>query len=387
MVRRNPTPTEPSSRTCSGALRTARPTFWRLCGLGTTTSEYTLPSALLLLSLFLTNTALPAEPAQKPASPIVTSEFIFATNAVPFASCHASTIAESHGHLLAGWFGGTGEGHRDVGIWLARREGGVEGAKWTAPAEVATGNQADGSRQPCWNPVLFQPRTGPLMLFYKVGPSPGRWWGMLMTSDDGGLTWSTPRRLPDGILGPIKDKPTELAGGEILCPSSTEHNGWQVHFERTPDNGATWEATPPLNDGHKLAAIQPTILSHADGKLQAVGRTRQGRIFETWSADNGKTWSELTLTTLPNPNSGIDAVTLKDGRQLLVYNHTTRGRTPLNVAVSDDGKEWRQVLVLENAPGEYSYPAVIQTRDGLVHITYTWNRVRIKHASLDPGTL
>jgi predicted neuraminidase len=313
----------------------------------------------------------------------VKSEFIFETNAVPFASCHASTIVESQGRLLAAWFGGTGEGHLDVGIWLARFVGG----KWTAPAEVATGKQTDGSRQPCWNPVLFQGSTGPLMLFYKVGPSPSRWWGMLMTSNDGGLIWSVPRRLPSGILGPIKNKPIELSDGEILCPSSTEHNGWQVHFERTRDRGATWETTPPLNDGHKLAAIQPSVLSHAGGKLQAIGRTRQGRIFELWSADNGKTWSELALTSLPNPNSGIDAVTLKNGCQLLVYNHTTKGRTPINVAVSSDGKDWRQVFVLENAPGEYSYPAVIQTRDGLVHITYTWNRVRIKHAILDPATL
>jgi predicted neuraminidase len=213
---------------------------------------------------------------------------------------------------------------------------------------------------------------------------------MLMTSDDGGLTWSAPRLLRAGSLGPIKNKPIELSNGEILCPSSTENNGWQVHFERIRirDRGTTWdwEMTPPLNDGHKLAAIQPSILSHAAGNLQALGRTRQGRIFETWSADNGKTWTALALTSLPNPNSGIDAVTLKDGRHLLVYNHTTKGRNPLNVAVSADGKEWRQVLVLENEPGEYSYPAVIQTRDGLVHLTYTWNRVQIKHAILDPST-
>jgi predicted neuraminidase len=336
------------------------------------------------LSVFLlvpaaTESAEPPASEQSTAPVLLKSEFIFATNEVPFASCHASTIVESRSRLLAAWFGGTGEGRADVGIWLARNEAG----RWTAPVEVANGKQTDGSRYPCWNPALFQPSAGPLMLFYKVGPSPSRWWGMLMTSDDGGTTWSSSRRLPNGILGPIKDKPIELSDGAILCPSSTETNGWQVHFETTRDRGTTWEATQPLNDGHKLAAIQPTLLLHGGGKLQAVGRTRQGRIFETWSADNGKTWTELTLTSLPNPNSGIDAVTLRDGRQLLVYNHTTKSRTPLNVAVSADGKEWRQALVLENEPGEYSYPAVIQTRDGLVHITYTWNRVRIKHVVLE----
>jgi predicted neuraminidase len=95
----------------------------------------------------------------------------------------------------------------------------------------------------------------------------------------------------------------------------------------------------------------------------------------------------LNLTVLPNPNSGIDAVTLADHRQLVVYNHTTNGRTPLNVAVSRDGKTWEAALVLEREPGEYSYPAVVQGRDGMVHVTYTWKRQRIKHVIVDPSSL
>ena len=123
-------------------------------------------------------------------------------------------------------------------------------------------------------------------------------------------------------------------------------------------------------------------------RLQAVGRTRQGRIFQVWSDDGGTSWGKMTLTALPNPNAGTDAVTLKDGRQLLVYNHTTKGRSPLNLAVSADGQEWQAALVLEDEPGnEFSYPAVIQTRDGLVHITYTWKRQRIRHAVIDPAEL
>lgn len=93
------------------------------------------------------------------------------------------------------------------------------------------------------------------------------------------------------------------------------------------------------------------------------------------------------LTSLPNPNSGLDAVTLRDGRQLIVYNHTASGRSPLNVAVSRDGKVWEAALTLESEPGEFSYPAVIQSRDGMVHVTYTWNRVRIKHVEIDPARL
>ena len=309
------------------------------------------------------------------------SEFIF--EQAPFGECHASTIVETEGTLAAAWFGGTGEGHSDVGIWFSR----LENNEWTAPVEVATGTGNDGSPQPCWNPVLFQPKTGPLLLFYKVGPNPRKWWGMSLSSSDAGQHWSQSRKLPEGILGPIKDKPVELADESILCPSSTEHNGWQIHFERTKDLGLTWSATNPLNDGKEVSAIQPSILVHKDGRLQAVCRTRQGKIFETWSSDNGATWSKLSPTSLPNPNSGIDAVTLRDGRQLLVYNHTTKGRSPLNVAISVDGQPWQAGLVLENQPGEYSYPAAIQTKDGLVHITYTWRRLRVKHVVVDPARL
>src|SRR5678815_1809353 len=97
-----------------------------------------------------------------------------------------------------------------------------------------------------WNPVLFQPKEGPLLLFYKVGPSPSEWWGMLETSTDDGKTWSAPKRLPDRVLGPIKNKPEQLPNGDLLCPTSSEDDGWRVHFERTMDLGKTWASTGPL---------------------------------------------------------------------------------------------------------------------------------------------
>jgi predicted neuraminidase len=332
-----------------------------------------LPAAVCLLPFAVTISA---------QSPVSSSEFIFET--APFPSCHASTIVETSEGLVAAWFGGTAERNPDVGIWIARR---VNGA-WTAPIEVANGVQAPQLRYPTWNPVLFQPRTGPLWLFYKVGPSPSSWWGMAMTSADAGRTWSTPQRLADGILGPIKDKPVQLSDGAIVSGSSTEDAGWQIHFERSIDDGRSWVKTPPLNDGRDLPAIQPSILIHGDGRLQAVGRTQRGKLFQIWSNDQGKTWSGLSLLALPNPNAGIDAVTLRDGRFLLVYNHTTRGRSPLNVAISRDGANWEAAAVLETETGqEFSYPAVIQSRDGLVHVTYTWHRTRIKHVVIDPANL
>lgn len=313
------------------------------------------------------------------------AEFIF--ESAPFASAHASTIAETRDGLVAAWFGGTREGANDVGIWLSRRVNG----KWTAPVEVATGVQSDGSRYPTWNPVLFEVRPRQLALFYKVGPSPRAWWGMTRMSQDNARTWGAATRLPDGILGPIKNKPVRLSDGTIIAPSSTETpqtpSTWRIHFEISRDQGNTFTVTRPPESTPPIDAIQPSILIHADGRLQAVGRTRSGRVFETWSADNGQTWTPVALTDLPNPSAGTDAITLKDGRHLLVYNHTPKGRTPLNVAISRDGRAWQIVHVLESEPGEYSYPAVIQTADGRVHITYTWRRERIKHVVIDPAEL
>lgn len=358
-----------------------------------TNSTFFRRAAVLALAAF-TGSVLPA--ADPPASNPAVRQAGFINDRAPYRSSHASTIVETAGHeLVAAWFGGTGEGNPDVGIWVSR----VVDGQWTPSVEVANGVQHATKRYPTWNPVLFQARNGPLLLFYKAGPSPSAWWGMLTMSTDGGKTWSEPRRLPEDVLGPIKNKPVQLADGSILCPASTETPkvGWRVQFERTADFGRTWEIVKVGEGDPVLNAIQPSVLFYADGRLQALCRTQEGVIGQTWSKDHGRTWSAMTATSLPNPNSGTDAVTLADGRQLLVYNHSAppsgrRGggpRYPLNVALSKDGVEWRQVLTLESDPvrNGYAYPAVIQAADGLVHITYTWNREKIKHVAIDPAKL
>jgi predicted neuraminidase len=327
------------------------------------------------------------------SSGIVLNEFIF--EKAPFAQCHASTIAETQHGLVAAWFGGTRESRPDVGIWLSRH--GPDG--WSEVEKVAYGPELSGRQVACWNPVLFKPKTGPLMLFYKVGDDEPEWWGEYKTSGDGGKTWSKPTRLPDGILGPIKNKPIQLLDGSILSPSSIEYYAgrnqrkdvWQVHLELSEDMGKTWQKIGPLNNGRDFNVIQPSILIYPNQKMQILCRSEHaGHIYEAWSDDMGKTWNKMIPTELPNPDAGIDAVMLKDGRALLVYNHSIsdgKDREFLNVAVSNDGRKWYAALVLENQKGEYSYPAVIQTSDGLVHITYTWRRKRIKHVVLDPKRL
>ncbi len=314
---------------------------------------------------------------------------IFGLQDRPTRQCHGSTIAETSSGLVAAWFGGTREGEPDCAIWLARHDG----EAWSPPVEAANGIEPSGLRFPCWNPVLFQPRKGSLMLFYKVGPNPEMWWGMLITSGDDGKSWSEPCKLGTDpkigdILGPVKNKPIQLHDDSILCPSSTELNDiWRVHFELTRDLGETWEIIGPINDGVEFGAIQPSILAHPGGRLQILCRTRQKVIAQSWSEDSGRTWSKMTATSLPNPNSGADAVTLADGRHLLVYNNTRQGRSPLNVALSADGIHWKNAVTLENQQGEFSYPAVIQSRNSMVHIAYTHLRTTIQYVVIDPRQL
>lgn len=318
---------------------------------------------------------------------IVKSEFVYKADDVNFPSCHASTLAQIKDGLITAWFGGTAEKDPDVGIWVSRFTNG----KWSIPVEVANGIQHKTLRYPTWNPVLFN-YGDEIILFYKEGPSPSTWWGKFVTSTDNGLTWSRPVRLPEGIAGPIKNKPELLSNGELICPTSSEDHGWRVHFEFTPDRGNTWERTEAINDGKEFSAIQPSILNHPNGKLQILCRSKNKEILSAWSEDNGKSWTDLKPTGLPNPNSGTDAVTLKDGRHVLVYNHikpeeTWGDRNILNFSVSKDGINWDAAVLLENdtnKDGEYSYPAVIQSSDGMIHITYTWNRKLIKHVVINP---
>jgi len=318
---------------------------------------------------------------------LVRDDFIFSN--APHKECHASTIVETSRGLVAAWFGGTREKHKDVGIWSSYHDGN----DWSKPREWANGIQHRDLRYPCWNPVLFQPPgDAPTMLFFKAGPSPSTWWGKVMLSHDRGRSFKPATRLPEGIDGPVRSKPLLLPDGSLLCPSSTEHDGdWRFHFEKLHDG--EWNRFEPKEQPFQV--IQPTLLTHPDGRIQAMYRSKNGVIVQNESEDGGETWSELEKSGLPNNNSGIEALTLRDGRHLLLYNHIGPGlvnswgkRHAIHLAISDDGKTWKAVAVIEKAKkGEFSYPAMIQSKDGLVHMTYTWNRERVRHVIVDPTKL
>ncbi|PZX47588.1 sialidase family protein [Algoriphagus chordae] len=328
----------------------------------------TLLFILSLLSFFPTN--------EKPTVTILSSGFIY--EQAPFPSCHASTLVETDRGILASWFGGTYERHPDVSIYTSLLANGT----WSTPEMVADGVENKDFRNPTWNPVLYKNDAGKIILFYKEGPNPREWWGLYKTSEDEGKTWSEAIQIPPGMLGPVKNKTVELADGTLLHPSSFETNGvWSMHVETTTSDVQNWNKIEI--DNGDFHAIQPTVLFYPNGKLQMLARTQEDVIGTTWSSDNGKTWSTVESTGLVHNNSGIDAVTLKSGVQLLLCNPIKDGRNKLSLLMSMDGINWEEIYVLEDQPkGEFSYPAIIQAKDGSVHMTYTYNREKIKYVAL-----
>jgi predicted neuraminidase len=338
-----------------------------------------------------------AAPSSRGQSPHPSQEFIFTS--APFPSAHASTIVElPNGDLLAAWFGGTAEGAPDTAIWASRRTAN-QANQWSAPYVLV--------REPniaCWNPVLFHSADGKLWLYYKFGPSARTWTGARLVSNDEAHSWSQPDHLPAGLLGPIKDKPLVLDDGTIVSGTSVEsYSSWAAWIDRSTDNGKTWTKIGPIGPitlpsqpspslqpsqpnqaEHVSGIIQPTIIPLGNKHLRLYARSTSdiGRICIADSFDDGLTWTHAHPTDLPNPNSGIDAVALRDGRVVLIYNNTTTGRTPLNLAVSTDGEHFKIFDTLEDQPGEYSYPTIIQGKAGELDMTYTWNRQRIRFATV-----
>jgi predicted neuraminidase len=326
--------------------------------------------------------ASPLIPQELP--PGIKQEFIFTS--APFPSSHASTIVQLRsGELMAAWFGGTAEGKPDVAIWSSVRSA----SGWSAPVEVAREPNI-----PCWNPVLFHSDDGRLWLYFKFGPNPASWTGARRWSSDDGKTWSPIEYLPAGILGPIREKPLVQANGIIVSGSSVEsYHAWAAWIERSTDDGRTWvkhgpivapQTAVPADANGTSGIIQPVVISMGPEHLRLYARATEniGHIVTAESTDDGITWTATRLLVLSNPNSGIDAVRLRDGRIVMIYNDTPHGRTPLSLAVSRDGDHFRNFATLENAPGEYSYPAIIQKKDGSLAVTYTWQRTRIRYAHI-----
>ena len=308
------------------------------------------------------------------------------------AISHAPSIEEVGEDILVTFFAGSGEHQEDVCIYLQRYSD-----KGWGDAEIIATGEGEWGKSSCWNPVLFTTKNCELLLFYKVGPDPDEWWGMLKRSNDNGYTWSKGERLPNGILGPTKNKPLELNDGTLIIPSSDEKGKrWSIHLERLSASGE-WSRTESINSPDKVLTIQPALLHYSESDIQLLARTASSKILQSRSNDAGVTWSEPELTKLPNPNSAIDGIVLEDGRALVVYNHSKNDeeakvlagpRTPLCLAVSENrGESFQRVITLEDGEGEFSYPSVIQCSDGRIQVVYTYNRKHIKRVTLNPSEI
>jgi len=331
---------------------------------------------------------------------------------------HAPGIVEcSNGDLLVSWYRGSGERTADdVAVWGARKKAGE--AEWSEAFLMA-----DTPGFPDCNTCMMIGGDGRLWLFWPTIIA--NTWESCLTNyrvssdydgegvpkwDDEGLVLLKPEDfsargnaqldklvekykplLGDDIEEEIEEgrkkmrdklyqrlgwqprcKPTVLPSGRILLPLYTDTFSISI-MAVSDDEGKTWYASEPLVG---FGAIQPTVLRRESGELIAYMRDNgvDQRIQTASSQDDGLTWGPVTATNLPNPGAGIDGVRLKNGHWLLVYNDTTEGRHSLAVSISDDeGETWKWTHHLERQPeGRYHYPAVIQGRDGMIHVVYSY---------------
>ncbi|MCG5217933.1 sialidase family protein [Streptosporangium sp. KLBMP 9127] len=316
---------------------------------------------------------------------------------------HAANLLElAGGDLLCTWFNGPDEGDRDTNVVLSRLDRGT--GRWSTP--MALSADPDRAEQ---NPVLAQRPDGTVWLFHPSNEPHDQTTARLVarTSADEGRTWDAPRVLADGPGVFVRNPPLDLDDGTWLLPGyrcrrGAEHSTVLV----SEDGGDGWKEIDLPGTDH---LVQLTAVRRDDGSLFAMFRSRAAdRVHAAESVDGGRTWTPPVRTDLPNNNSAVQLTRLSGGSLALIYNHASleRGefrwvgsgagrrkkalRTPLTLALSDDGgRTWPFRRDVQTADDEYwgteygySYPSVTQTRDGLLHIAYSYLRKTIKHVTV-----
>ena len=336
---------------------------------------------------------IPARLQSALATPSFREEFIDPES--PHAMSHVASMGElPDGTLVATWYAGSREGAGDVAIYLSTRA--PDGDAWSPPRAVVTRESAARELnryiRKVGNSLVFADSAGKLWLLY-VTVSIGGWSGSSLnvtTSTDSGSTWTASQRL---TLSPffnlaelVKNAPVAMSDGGWAVPIYHELAGTfpEVLWLRETADGiratksrmsAGWfgyqAAVTPVNGNRALALLRD------DGAARAVTITR--------TEDAGDTWSPPQPLDLPNPDSGLDAIRLSDGRLLLAFNDSANGRENLRLAMSaDEGRTWvRVATVAEEAGADFSYPFLMQTRPGDLHLVYTWKRARIRHVAFN----
>lgn len=323
-------------------------------------------------------------------------ELVFEPSFLQGNICHASNVClMDNGTIGAVWFAGKKEGTEDVSIWMSLRKNGC----WNTP-QIAAHDVGEAH----WNPVLYQRADGKVLLLYKVGNQISSWYTNVRVSEDFGESFGEAKELVPGDKGgrgPVRCKMVTLSDGSIIAGTSTENGIWTAYADRSDDNGESWQLSNPITidvdyRGENTAenstvavseqsffgrgVIQPTIWESRPGKVHMLLRSSEGQIYRADSADYGKSWGSAYPTGLPNNNSGIDVVKCEDGMLFLCMNPVGENwgkRTPIVLlASSDNGESWQEEAVLEDTPGEYSYPSIIA--DGKeIYLTYTYDRKSI----------
>jgi predicted neuraminidase len=323
----------------------------------------------------------------------------------PFKSNHAATIEQlPDGTLTLAWFSGAAEEANDCSIVFASLP--PNGTAWSAARNVS--GRWGYSNQ---NPVLFfDTFKRVLHLFHsqapaKSGESTAQIWHL--ASPDSGAHFSAPAAFftepgdfPRNRIVPRKD-------GSVLFPYYSQGKGHpNLSVMRWSDAARTGLANPKAWTASQVKAsddlVQPSVVRTRNGTaFRAFFRDRRAaHIYTALSTDEGEHWTTPTKTSLPNNNAGIEAFTLSNGHIVLVFNDCAKcvgGRTPLTIAMSmDDGATWhKRPLQVKDDPTavaaaagaseivqkgvEFSYPTVLQTPDGAIHVAYTYDRKCIKY--------
>ena len=341
--------------------------------------------------------ALTGRVATGSTEPWFEEEFINPNSPQPMV--HVASLCElPDGKLAATWYGGSREGATDVAIYFAARPRGQR--EWSTPRAILTPGMAarelNRAIRKAGNSVIFADEAGKLWLVY-VTITVGGWSGSslnLTTSTDGGRTWEPSRRL---TLSPffniselVKNGPAVLANGGWVAPIYHEFAGKLPELLwLCPTAAGLAEMKSRIVGG--ISGFQPALTPLSTNRAVAFLRdtTPRERVAVSRTADNGRTWSPPEALDLPNPHSGLDALRLTDGRLLLAFNDSRTGRENLRLALSlDEGSTWERVATLEEEAGaEFSYPFLIQTRDGKIHLVYTWKRKAIKHVVFNESWL
>lgn len=307
-------------------------------------------------------------------------------------SCHCSSLIRlPNNQLHCAFFAGQYEKSPDVGIWGAQLSLNSEKITWTKPKIIIKiPDHSMGS--PVW---YLTPQNRLFLFFHEMyhGKIIKGGWSTVniqfISSDDFGVTWSKPQFLRRLWFWVLRTQPIITNNDTVVLPVHREAGQYQSMFyiNEKLDLSGKWKRYGRLKT--PKGCLEPAIAKDIHGNLLCSLRTKDGRIYFSRSMNHGTHWTKPEPSNMPNPNAQTCLLSLQSGKILLIYNHASKGRSPLTVRTTSDlGLSWSKPKNIESEPNqEFSYPAAIQTEDGRIHISYTYKRKKIAYCRLDEDWL